>query len=487
MSTINLSAPTSKILWEPTPKQEVMLESTADYMLFGGSRGGGKTDAAIRWLLYDIDEPLLRGLVIRRNAKDLTDFVDRAYIAWKPYGVRKTGNPAKFTFPSGAVIYTGHLGTPTAYAAYQGHEYQRILIEEVTHIPTQLLFEQLMGSLRSTIPGIHAQFLGTTNPGGPGHEWVKEYWRIADPEIENGVKFEVDDEDDEDGLKKVTRIFVPANIEENRHLADKDPKYVKFLKNLPPDLRAKWYEGSWEDIDTENQYYSLRLTNSKKAGRITSIPIEPALRTFASLDLGVKDNMVLWIWQVHGMEIRIINCYANRNQPLKHFSDYLYYMRDKHGITIEKIFVPHDANVRSMTSDTLMTRYEKLVSLGHNVEMAPNVGRDDGIDAARYLLDTCFFDAIGCGALKPTEEELSRNFNGDHKGLQALRAYQKEFDEKMNRYKDTPLHDWASDYADSFRYMALSIPTIGSGQISPVVKMQRDRYSGKTNKRRYRR
>ena len=158
MSSINLSVPAASILWEPTPKQEQMLESTADYMLFGGSRGGGKTDAAIRWLLYDIEEPLLRQLVIRRNAKDLTDFVDRAYIAWKPYGAKKTGNPAKFVFPSGAVVYTGHLGTPTAYTAYQGHEYQRILIEEVTHIPTQLLFEQLMGSLRSTIPGIHAQF-----------------------------------------------------------------------------------------------------------------------------------------------------------------------------------------------------------------------------------------------------------------------------------------------------------------------------------------
>ena len=332
-----------------------------------------------------------------------------------------------------------------------------------------------MGSLRSTVDGLPAQFLGTTNPGGPGHEWVKEYWHITDPEIENGVKFE------EDGI---TKIFVPANIEENRHLADKDPKYVNFLKSLPPDLRAKWYEGSWEDIDTENQYYSSRITKAKKAGRITTIPVEPSLRTFASLDLGVKDNMVLWIWQMHGREVRIINCYANRNQPLKHFSDYLYYMRDKYDIQIDTIFVPHDANVRSMTSDSLLTRYEKLVNLGHNVAFTANVGRDDGIDAVRYLLDHCFFDELRCSGIGPTDEEKAKNFDGDHKGVQALRAYQKEFDEKMNRYKDTPLHDWASDYADSFRYLALAIPLIGSGVASPVVKMQQDAYKRKSNQRR---
>lgn len=472
-----MSVPASSVIWEPTAKQCLMLESTADYMLFGGSRGGGKTDAAIRWFLHDIENPLLRGLVIRRNAKDLTDFVDRAFLAWRPYGVIKAGNPAKFTFPSGAVIYTGHLNSPTAYTAYQGHEYQRILIEEVTHIPTQLLFEQLMGSLRSTVPGLAAQFLGTTNPGGPGHQWVKEYWHITDPDIENGKKFM------ENGVSK---IFIPANIEENRHLADADPKYVLFLKSLPPDLRAKWYEGSWEDMDTENQYYSTRLTAAKKDGRLTRVPIESSLRTFAALDLGIKDNMVLWVWQVHGMETRIVNCYANRNQPLKHFSDYLYYMREKYGVTIEKLFVPHDANVRSMTSDSLMTRYEKLVSLGHNVEFAPNVGRDDGIDAVRNLLDHCFFDLERCDSVNPTQEELDRKFDGDHKGIQALRVYQKEFDEKMNRYKDTPLHDWASDYADAFRYLALSAATVGSGAASPIIKMQQEMYKTKTRGR-YRR
>jgi len=439
-----------KNTWTPTAKQNIMLSSTADYILFGGSRGGGKTDCAIRWFLYDYNHPLFRGLVIRRNAKDLTDFVDRANQVWSAYGAKKTGNPAKFTFPSGAIVYTGHLGNADAYTSYQGHEYHKILVEELTHIPTQELFEKLMGSLRSTVPELQPQFLGTTNPGGAGHEWVKEYWHITDEKTTNGEKFS------EGGLSK---LFVPANIEENRHLADKDPKYVQFLKNLPPELRAKWYEGSWEDIDTENQYYASTISKAKKQGRITSVPIESSLRTFAAIDLGVNDRMVLWLWQNHGKETRIIDCYANRNEPLKHYSDYLYKLRDEFGISIDTLFVPHDASVRSMTSDTLQTRYEKLVELGFNVEFAPNVGLEDGIESVRELLPHCYFDE------KRTKE-----------GVRGLRAYQKEFDEKMNRYKNQPLHDWASDYADGFRYAALCVPQTTSGSNNDIMQLQKKNF-----------
>lgn len=422
------------LVWKPTPKQEIMLSSVADFILFGGSRGGGKTDAAIRWFMYDIHDEKFRGLVIRRNAKDLTDFVDRANQVWSKYGAKKTGNPAKFTFPSGAIIYTGHLGNDDAYTSYQGHEYHKILIEELTHIPSQELFEKLMGSLRSTVENLQPQFLGTTNPGGPGHEWVKEYFKIVEPEYTNGKKFE------EDGI---TKLFVPANIDDNSHLFNADPKYVQFLKNLPLDLRAKWYEGSWEDIDTDNQYYASRISRMKAQSRITTVPIESSLRTFTVFDLGIGDSMVLWTFQLFGREVRIVDCFEDKGQPLKFYSDYLNKLQDETGARIEKLFVPHDAKVRSMTSDTLMTRFEKLEKLGWKVDMAPNVSIDDGIDAVRDLLDHCYIDEKRC-----------------KEGIRALRSYHKEFDEKMNRYKNNPKHDWSSDYADSFRYLALSLPSV---------------------------
>ena len=454
-------APNKEILWEATDPQDIALTTYADFILFGGSRGGGKTDTALHWLVEPVHIPEYRGLVIRRNATDLADFIDRAWLIWRHWGVKKAGNPATFKFPSGAVIYSGHLADKDSYTKYMGWELQRILIEELTHIPSLDLFNKLMGSLRSTILDLPAQFMGNTNPGGVGNEWVKEYWHIADDEYPVAEEF-LEDE--------VYKIYIPANIDSNPHLALADPKYVKWLQNLPPELRAKWYEGSWEDIDTENQYYASRIKKLKDAGHITVVPIEAGLRTFTAFDLGISDQMVLWTYQVHGKELRIVDCYANRNQPLKHYSDYLYSLRDEFNITIDTIFVPHDANVRSMTSDTLMTRYEKLVELGHNVEMIPQIGVDDGIDAVREILSSCWIDE------KRT-----------HDGVRALRAYQREFDEKMNRYKDKPLHDWASDYADSFRYLALSLPLIGSGQISPVAQLQRENFKKHTNTRQRRR
>ena len=155
------------IEWRPSPIQELALSTTASEVLFGGSRGGGKTDTALIWLTYDTDNPELRGLVIRRNATDLADFVDRARIRYTPLGAKVAGNPAVIKFPSGATIYTGHLGTPDAYTKYQGWEIHRLLMEEVTHIPSEKLYEKLLGSVRSTVEGIETQVLLTTNPGGP--------------------------------------------------------------------------------------------------------------------------------------------------------------------------------------------------------------------------------------------------------------------------------------------------------------------------------
>jgi hypothetical protein len=145
-----------------------------------GSRGPGKSAAGMAFLLYHISNPKFRALVIRRNAEDLTDWVDRATRMYAKCGAICTGKPAIFTFPSGAVIRTGHLKDSNAYTKYQGHEYQNILIEELTHIALEENYVKLIASCRSTIPGVPAQVFSTANPGEIGHEWVKERFKCSD-------------------------------------------------------------------------------------------------------------------------------------------------------------------------------------------------------------------------------------------------------------------------------------------------------------------
>jgi len=397
--------------------------------------GSGKTDVAIHKMLYRIEHPKLLGLVLRKNSKDLTDFILRANAVWQYYGAVKTGSPqsggVRFVFPNGGEVYTGHLSTPESFEAYQGWELTDIFIEELTHISTKDLFMKLVASLRSTDKTIPARLFATSNPNGAGSQWVKEFWRILDIEPQTFFK--------ENG---VTKLYVHSNVHDNPYLMDADPAYVKYLESLPPDLRQQWLYGSWEAQVTDNQYFGLIMKRAEEQGRITKVPYESSLRTFVSFDLGVKDKMVMWFFQIHGREVRAVECHANRNSPLKYYSDYMKNIEQSYDVEIETVYVPHDSAVREMTSDTLQTRQEKLEELGWNVELAPRVSRDDGIEKIRELLSYIWIDKERC-----------------KDGIHALKSYHREFDAKSNRYKDTPSHEF-SDETDSFRYGALSIPQV---------------------------
>jgi len=222
--------------WHPHPKQEEALEQTAFEVLYGGARGGGKTDAGLVWLTEYLDHPRFRALVIRKNADDLADWIDRAQRMYHILGVDIAYRPAIIRFPSGAVVRTGHLKDEQSYTKYMGQEFPRILIEELTQIPTEKRYLQLIASCRSTVPELKPQIFATTNPGGLGHVWVKK--RFVDP-APSGTEFEVEGR---------TRIFVPSTIDDNPTLMINDPDYVKgldALKSTDEQLWKAWRLGDW--------------------------------------------------------------------------------------------------------------------------------------------------------------------------------------------------------------------------------------------------
>ena len=224
-------------LWKPHPGPQTYVLSVSDVYetLYGGSRGGGKTDAGIVWLLKHTDNPDFRGLVIRRNSIDLTDWIDRAQRMYPTASI--TGQPPTITFPSGAKIRTGHLQNENAFQRYQGHEYQRIVIEELTQIPDEQQYLKLISSCRSTVEGIAPQVFCTTNPGNQGHAWVKARWRIGDKASNKAFK---------DPISGRYRMYVPATIDDNPTLVKNDPDYVAFLESLPEPLRSAWRSGDWD-------------------------------------------------------------------------------------------------------------------------------------------------------------------------------------------------------------------------------------------------
>ncbi len=221
-------------LSHPGP-QTLALQQTEFEILYGGARGGGKTDAGLAWLLRHIDNPKYRALIIRKNADDLSDWVDRARDMYRGTGATIAYRPAVITFPSGAIFRTGHLKDDNAYGKYLGHEYQRMVIEELTQIPMEENYLKLISSCRSTID-IKPQVFCTTNPGGLGHAWVKARFVDMGPHETRYTK----------GRK--TRIFIPAKITDNPTLIKADPTYIDFLDNLPEQLRKAWREGDWNIV-----------------------------------------------------------------------------------------------------------------------------------------------------------------------------------------------------------------------------------------------
>lgn len=241
-------------IWQPHPgMQYEACRRQEKEMLLGGSRGPGKTEVGIILMAMPAiatDEvgawkhPYYRGLVLRRHSDDLNDWVDRAGVYYGRMGAKKYGRPPEFKFPSGAKIRTGHLRDSDAFTKYQGHEYQRMCIEEVQLIPSEELYEKLMASCRSKYPDLVPQIILTANPGGPGHVWLRnrfvKVYRNGQ-RIDPGVPFK----DEKTGH---WRIFIPGTVDENPNLMENDPGYVKFLESLPPQLMKAWRYGDWDSF-----------------------------------------------------------------------------------------------------------------------------------------------------------------------------------------------------------------------------------------------
>lgn len=419
--------PTPPVLWSPQPKQAEALRRIEFEVLFGGARGGGKTDAGLAGFLYHYEHPLFRGLVIRRNADDLKDWVDRAQRFYKPFGGEKIGSPPEILFPSGAKIRTGHLKDEDAYTKYQGHEYHRMNIEELTQIASEDSYEKLIASCRSSIPELKPQVFSTTNPDGPGFEWVKARWKIPDePDHDAIYRWE--------GPSKRGMVFVPSSIDDNAILLAADPNYKLTLEAIKdPDLRDAWLRGSWKGISLKGSYYGDILLWMGAKKRITNVPYNPSKPVYTVWDIGVGDDTSIGFFQPYGLGYAMIDFYANSGFGLSHYAEVI----KGRGYHYGGHFAPHDIRNREWTSG--VTRLETAEELGISFQIVPKLSIEDGIEATRTFLKMLWVDEVAC----------------DY-ALKSWRSYHRAWDDRLGVFKNEPVHDWSSHANDMLRYAAIS-------------------------------
>lgn len=188
------------------------------------------------------------------------------------------------------------------------------------------------------------------------------------------------------------------------------------------------------DAPVEGAYYGGLLNEADEQNRVTKIPRDTIAKIVCAWDLGISDSTCIWVAQVVGKEVQLIDAVENHGVGLDY---YVSWIRER-GYDQGQHILPHDVRVREL--GTGKSRQEVLMEAGLDVTIAPSLSVADGIQAVRRLLPRCWFDAEG------TKE-----------GLSALRNYRRVFDEKRNVFFDTPLHDWASHYADAFRYLAIGL------------------------------
>tara|TARA_R110000868_G_scaffold402416_1_gene678727 strand:+ start:5040 stop:6299 length:1260 start_codon:yes stop_codon:yes gene_type:complete len=180
-------------------------------------------------------------------------------------------------------------------------------------------------------------------------------------------------------------------------------------------------------------FYAQEMKAVLEDDRIGVVRYDTAVGVTTSWDLGIGDSTAIWFSQFVGKEIRIIDYYENSGVGLDHYAKVL----SEKGYHYSEHILPHDVRVKEL--GTGKSRLETLDALGiKNVTICPSLSIEDGIQAARSMISQCWFDEESCG-----------------RGIEALRQYRREFDERLKTWRGRPLHDWTSHGADAFRYLAV--------------------------------
>ena len=215
---------------------------------------------------------------------------------------------------------------------------------------------------------------------------------------------------------------------------------------------ATEYEVSFEAA-IPGAYYAKQIGEMYSNGQIGVHKLDPAFPVDFAADLGFTDSCSWWGWQTTPDGYRIVEFYEADGQPIQHYIDWLKARPYKVG----QVYLPHDAKAKSLQTGKSIV--EQFLTNGIRPQIAPELSLQDGIEATRLILNKCWFD----------EEKT-------YDGINHLRAYMREWDERSQTFRSKPKHDQHSHGADGFRYFALSAKPVSlKAQQSTRIASRQDK------------
>ena len=247
---------TYNVVFSPNPgPQEEFLAASEREVLYGGSAGGGKSFAMLADPLNYFNHPEFSGLLLRHTTEELRELIFKSqelYPRAVP-GIKWSERKMQWTAPSGARLWMSYLDRDEDVMRYQGLAFSWIGFDELTQWASPYAWNYMRSRLRSTAIDLPIYMRATTNPGGPGHGWVKKMFIDPAPynknfkatDIESGEVLTFPAGHAKAGKALFRRKFIPARLADNPYLTNTDD-YEAMLLSLPEQQRKQLLDGDWD-------------------------------------------------------------------------------------------------------------------------------------------------------------------------------------------------------------------------------------------------
>lgn len=247
------------IIFQPNSgPQTEFLAAPEQEVLYGGAAGGGKTYGLLADPMRYFDNKNYNGLILRRTNDELRELI------WKSQEIYPTAFPgarwaekkSQWTFPSGARLWLTYLEREEDVLRYQGQAFSYIAFDELTQHATPFAWNYMRSRLRTTDSTLPVFMRATSNPGGPGHSWVKRMFIDPSPANKSFVATDIDtgkpllypEGHAKAGQPLFSRRFIPATLKDNPYLYN-EGVYEANLLSLPEMQRRQLLEGDWAIAD----------------------------------------------------------------------------------------------------------------------------------------------------------------------------------------------------------------------------------------------